>query len=245
MSLFQGRRLAIGLTFGAILASGGAKAHFRDFCFSRDWYLPYRGEREIEARMLWLPKQSIFDQEFEFEYGFTNHFAIEPGFAVHREPGQDLHIDAWDVEFRFNFGEFAYNQILPALNVEYERPMHDEPPHAELKFVLSYFTKDGSDISFNFNVGRDLETGSDVETEITAGWVMPLAHNELTSHGYNTGIRGGFEFMSSLTDHNTGFGPVIVLRKGEHFNVLATYLFGLNHGDQNPDQFRMIGEYEF
>ena len=125
----------LGIAFMVgIVAS--AQAHHRDFTFIRDWYLPFAGEREIESRTSYEPKTRALQQEFEFEMGITKNFAIEPGIGFHQEPGDKTHLDEWDIELRFNFMDFAYNKVLPAINLEYENPINTaESKNAKLKLI--------------------------------------------------------------------------------------------------------------
>src|SRR5262249_39743211 len=53
-----------------------ARAHERDFTLSRDWHLPYAGENEIESRTFWQTKHNDWVQQFEYEYGVTDHIAL-------------------------------------------------------------------------------------------------------------------------------------------------------------------------
>lgn len=223
-----------------------ASAHHRDFTFLRDWFLPYAGENEIESRTSFVTKDKVFVQEFEFEHGFTDHFAIEPGIEFHGEPGEPNHLDAWDVELRFNFGEFAFNKLLPALNVEYEHPVDsEESDRAELKFILSVYGRDGSDLSFNVNVGQQLRDEKEKEGEFLIGYSRPLTKGESVESGHFIGFRGGFEFMRDFQEHHMLLGPTVSYRPSKEFNILGTVAFPLNHEDENHTQLKLIMEWEF
>src|SRR5262245_61219753 len=109
-----------------LLASATARAHERDFTLSRDWFLPYKGENEIESRTFWKTKPNDLVQQFEYEYGITDHFAIEPGLEFKHPNSERFELEAIEMELRFNFLEFDYNKLLPAFNLEYERVVEDE-----------------------------------------------------------------------------------------------------------------------
>jgi hypothetical protein len=146
--------LSVLLTFlCSLYGSCPVHAHFRDFPFTRDWALPYKGEKEIETRTRFLTRQEVFEQEVEFEYGITPHFAIEPGFAIEREPNGHFRYAAADVEALFNWGTYRTGRFLPALNVEYEKA-NASSGKGELKFIATRYGRNGSTLSINFNVGR-------------------------------------------------------------------------------------------
>lgn len=244
------RKQKSGLSLALILLgtalAGSAQAHHRDFTFLRDWYLPYKGEREIESRTSIENKTKAVDQEVEFELGITDHFAIEPGIAFHQEPGEKTHIDAWDVELRFNFLDFEYNKLLPALNIEYENPSDpDEAKHGELKFIGSVYTRQGEDFSINLNIGQELNKGKEKEAEILLGYVRPLTPFNAEENEGALQWRGGLEFQHDFQEQNTFLGPVLVCRVNKHLNAVATYMFAMNHKDAINDLFKFILEWEF
>src|SRR3982751_4972898 len=95
-----------GLVLAAVaLLPVHAQAHERDFTLLRDWFLPYRFEREIEYRFTHIKGGDFNAHEVEFEYGINPHFAIEPGIEFVKEEGGKFHVDGYDTELRFNFGE--------------------------------------------------------------------------------------------------------------------------------------------
>lgn len=223
--------------------AGQAQAHHRDFTFIRDWYLPYVGEKEIEARTTIEDRTKAVQQEFEFELGITKHFAIEPGVGFHEEPGEKTHLDEWDVELRFNFLDFAYNQVLPALNVEYENPIDTgEAKHGELKFIASLYTPKGENFSVNLNVGQELNHDKEKESEFLFGYSRPIGP-VLDEEGH--GLRGGFEYQQDLMEHHAWLGPVLSYRANSHLNAVATYMFRLNHRDEINNLLKFILEWEF
>src|SRR5215471_12570838 len=122
-----------------LLLASPSLAHEREFTLSRDWFLPYQGEMEMESRTFIDTTHGDWLQEFEFEYGVTDWFAIEPGIGINQgTDGNDLRVDEYDVELRFHFLKFEYGKILPALNAEYEHPSDPgEADRGELKFILS------------------------------------------------------------------------------------------------------------
>ena len=51
-----------------------AHAHHRDFSFIRDWYLPFKGENEIESRTGWIPANLLNEGRHSVEAGvYTLH----------------------------------------------------------------------------------------------------------------------------------------------------------------------------
>jgi hypothetical protein len=224
-----------------------AEAHHRDFVFLRDWYLPFAGENEIEFRMTHVNRNNEYSHEIEFEHGVTDHFAIEPGIEWHQQDAERVHLDGMDVELRFNFGEAAMNKPLFALNVEYEHPFDSaEADRGELKFICSYFTPKGEDLSLNLNVGQELEMAKTKESEILFGYVRPIQKLTKEPHrGYKIGLRGGFEASFDFQEHFLQIGPTIAFEQDEHFNIIAHLFFAANKPHENSGGFRIIGEWEF
>lgn len=242
------KQFAFILLFAMGLVSS-AQAHHRDFTFLRDWYLPYAGEREIESRTSFEDKTRATQQEFEFEIGITKHFAIEPGIGFHQEPGDKTHLDEWDIELRFNFMDFAYNKVLPAINVEYENPADPaESKNGRLKFIASVYTEKGEDWSANFNVTQALSNGRAKQSEFLLGYSRPFGsktEEDGEDKEARSQLRGGFEYMFDLTDHHQWLGPVVAFRISNHLNSIFTYLFKLNHKDEINNQLKLIFEWEF
>jgi len=219
-----------------------AQAHERDFTLLRDWFLPYQGEREIEYRFTHIKGGDFNAHEIEFEYGVNPHFAVEPGIEFVKEEGGKLHVDGYDAELRFNFGDFKPNQILPALNLEYEHPVDAaEDDHAEIKLIGSMYDDWGNDYTLNINVGWALEHAKERESEILFGFMHP----ERPGMGHRSeGWKYGFEFAHQMEgEHFSILGPTVTYRASENLHLLASYLFGLDHEDDNT--FKLIAEWEF
>jgi len=230
-----------------VLAAPAALAHEREFTLSRDWFLPYKGESEVESRTSWDTRNNDFSQEFEYEYGVTDWFGIEPGIEFVKLNGEELEVEGYDIEFRFHFWQFAYDRVLPALNVEFDRPKDDaEPKRGEIKLIGSWYGEDGQDITLNLNGGKELGGERVEESEVTFGYVRPIGKVDPADTAYfRSQPRFGVEGIHSFHDHLDGLGPLFVYRGTEHLNLLCAYVFGLNERDENPDQLRLILEWEF
>jgi hypothetical protein len=259
-STVAARRALVPLVSGSLLlaAPAIARAHERDFTLSRDWHLPYKGENEIEARSFWQTKHNDFVQQFEYEYGVTDHFAIEPGVEFKKPNGEEFEIEAAEVELRMNFLEFDYDKLLPAMNLEYERRIksgEDDDADAEeesdnkleLKTILSLYTRDGQDFTVNANVGRGFggEGEHFWEGEITAGYSRQLDFIPGLAVSKEQPIEVGVEFIQEIFhEHRTGLGPLVTWRASQHFHVLATYVFALRERSEESDELRFILEWE-
>lgn len=228
-----------------------AIAHEREFTQSRDWFLPYKGEHELEWRSFLDTTHGSYRAQFEYEYGITDWFAIEPGLELAEKPDDEgsYEIEGADVELRFHYGDFAFNKILPAFNIEYEHPFEDddgEEPAIELKGILSFYTESGNDFALNMNVGKQLSGEKESESEATFGWVTPLHEEAMPSAGWHNGVRAGLEVVQDFEEHNTRVGPLVVYRPSKNLNTLFHYGVGVNDRDgDNFDQAAMILEYEF
>ncbi len=236
--------LALALFVGMGVASS-AHAHHRDFTFIRDWYLPFAGEREIESRTSYEPKTKALQQEFEFEMGLTKNFAIEPGIGFHQEPGNKTHLDEWDIELRFNFMDFAYNKVLPAINLEYENPADSaESKNVKLKMIASVYTTSGEDFSVNLNLMQNVSVDRAKDSEFLFGYSRPFGKG-VDEETKRANFRGGFEYLMNLTAHDQWFGPVFAVKASDHLNGIFTYMFAINHKDTINNQLKLIFEWEF
>jgi hypothetical protein len=247
------RALAAGALLGPLALSAflspSARAHERDFTLSRDWHLPYKGENEIESRSFWQPKPNDVFQQFEYEYGITDHFAIEPGLTFKKPNADAFELEEAEVELRFNFLEFGFDKLLPAFNLEYERRIEDdedddpdaeeEPKNAlELKSIVSWYTERGEDFTVNVNFGKGFGGDEDDwEGEITGGYSRPLDFIPGFVPSPDHPIEVGGEFIQRMIhEHGFGLGPVVSWRASEHFHALATYVFAVNERDENFDE---------
>jgi hypothetical protein len=221
-------------------------AHEREFTLSRDWFIPYPGELELELRNFFDTDHGDYSAQFEVEYGISKHFAIEPGIEIAKNEDDEYEIEGAELELRFNFGEFAYDRWLPALNVEYEHPSEsDEADALEAKFVASRYREDGKDVSVNLNFGKEIEGEKESESELTAGFVMPFKEGVEDSAGWHYGPRAGVELLQDFEQGHTRIGPLFIYRPTKHLNFLTSYTFGVNDEDENPDILEIIVEWEF
>ena len=244
----RARSLAIpSAAVALLLLAPSSSAHEREFTLSRDWFLPYKGESEVESRTFWNTRNNSIRQQFEYEYGVTDWFAIEPGIEFHHDDEDSFKAEAIDFELRFHFLTFEYERVLPALNVEYEHALDsDENDHGELKGIVSWYGETGHDLTLNVNVGRELVSGGDHESEATFGYVRPFGELEPGDEaGLHSAPRFGVEAAEDFQEHHVGAGPLVVFRGTEHLNVLTSYIFGMNDRDQNGDELRLILEWEF
>lgn len=242
-------RTLAAATCAAALLPSTARAHEREYTLSRDWFLPYQGEHELESRTFWNTHTGDFTQVIELEYGVTEWFAIEPGIEFVHNDKEELEAEGLEIEFRFHWLEFAYEKFLPALNIELEQPLEDkdgEETRGELKGVLSWYGEDGHDFTFNLNVGTTLTGDRENESEATFGYVQPL--EELADDepaGWHRHPRIGFEGIYDFEEDHLGLGPLFVYRGTEHLNMLVAYIFGIDERDENHDELRLIFEWEF
>lgn len=231
--------IAAGLV--AIAPAAPALAHEREFTQSRDWHLPFRGEHEFELRSFFDTTHGEYRGQLEYEYGVTQHFAIEPGFEVAENEDGDYEIEGAELELRFNFGEYREGAWLPAFNLEYEHPFEsDEADKLELKGVLSRYGEH-DDVTLNLNFGRELEGERENESELTAGWLRRLDGRD----GSSSPLGLGLELVEDFEAHHLRAGPLVKWRAGARVNLLASYLPAIDdRHDGNFDELALILEWE-
>jgi len=244
-------RLAFVLPAAAAVATlvPSAAAHEREYTLSRDWFLPYQGEHEIESRTFWDTRHGNATQEFEYEYGVTDWFAIEPGVEFKHDDEKDFEMEGVEMELRFHFGTFSYGRVLPALNLEYEHPLEDEPgeeDHVEAKLIAAVYGRDGQDFAANLNFGTSVESSGGDESEMTFGYVRPFGPlHDTEEAGWHREPRVGVEAINDFEEDHFKAGPLFVYRGTEHLNVLGSYVFGIDDRGDNGDELRIIVEWEF
>src|SRR6185503_235878 len=213
-----------------------------------------------ESRTFWKDRPNDLVQQFEYEYGITDNFGIEPGVLFHKRNADSFELESADMELRFNFREFDFDKLLPAINFEYERRIEDDEHdsgasdeeeeeadnEAELKGIVSWYTRDGEDFTVNWNVGKGFGGKGDHlwESEITLGYLRPFDFFEWKApQGHELYV--GVEFLQGIGhEHDSNLGPVVTWRATQHLHMLASFIFGLNDRKENSDEFRMILEWE-
>jgi len=245
MTLEPDSRLRTLLPLLLVASATYASAHERKFTMSRDWYLPYPGENEIELRTFFDTNHGEWVGEVEYEYGVSDHFAIEPGFEIKKNEEGKYEVEAAEIELRFNFGEFQQDKWLPALNVDLELPFENEESSAlELKLSLTDYQATGDVWVVNANVGQELEDEHESESELTGGWSHPLEF--LSGHlGPFISPRGGFEAVEEFEHGDLKLGPLFAMRLEREAHFLFAYLFGVGSDEENTDMAAFIFEWEF
>lgn len=245
------RRLAAALPLlGALAAS--ASAHDKDFAYSVDWALPYRGEHELESWSTYVPRSNEFEQLVKYEYGVTDSFTIEPAVELKKPNGDPFKLEAVELEAYYHFRDFGYGKLLPALEAEVERLVQelDEEEEARatarLRGILSVFTRDGEDFTLNAIVSRRISGNVGWEGELTAGYLRPLDFIPGVKAARDATLKAGIEMTQSLSeDHVTTIGPVVTWKALAHLNVILGGQIALSHRDENFDEIRLILEWEF
>lgn len=233
------------LLLGSILLlTGSARAHEREFTQSRDWHLPYAGEHEFELRSFFDTSHGDYRGQFEYEYGVTSHFAIEPGLELEKNVDGDYEVSGAGRELRVNFGTWRQGAWLPALNVEYEHAFEDEESdRVELETVLSRYGE-RDDVTFNLNFGREVEGEHENESELTAGWVRRFLDGDVEQGGRGS-LKLGLELVQDFEAHHLRAGPLLVWRASSHLNGLVSYLPAIDdRGEGNFDELAVILEWE-
>lgn len=231
------RILAGAALLGTLAASLPAKASRRDFPFTYDWKQPSKGEKEIELKSRYRGSDNTFEQQIEFEYGITDRFMLAPYLVFERGPGEGLRYTEFKLESRYQLGKYQTGKILPGLYLEGVKPRRGAA-EIEGKLILSRYGKKGDNLSFNYIVERELESGAELEHEYSFGYVRPFGKGKRD-------VRGGFEWIHNLSSDRINAGPVIGFAPSEKTWITTGYAFPLSRRDGNRGEFRLIAEYEW
>jgi hypothetical protein len=249
------RRLLAALPLLAAVATR-AKAHDKDFAFTVDWALPYRGEFELESWSTWVPRSNDFEQLVKLEYGVTDSFTIEPALEFQKPNGDPFKLEAAELEAYVHFRDFGYGKLLPALEGEIERlvrqPDQEEEEEEEsratarLRGILSLYTRGGEDFTANAIVARHISGNERWEGELTAGYLRPLDFVPGIASERSAPLKAGIEMTQSLSDdHVTTIGPVVTWKALPNLNVVLGGQIALTDRDEHFDEIRLVLEWEF
>lgn len=219
---------------GAFLVSSTrcAQASSRDFPFTYDWKQSAKGEKELEFKPTYSDGE--LETEIELEYGVSKRFMIAPYLVFGRERGEKFAYKAFQLEARYQLGDYKPNRVLAGLYAEYAKPK-DGPAGLETRLVLSSYGKNGDDLSCNFVLERAFQ-GGEIKKMLSLGYVRPVGKSE---------TKIGGEFIHNFNENQLKGGPVIAFAAGKDIWMTAGYAFALNKRSENKDEIRVNAEYEF
>lgn len=219
-------------TSAALLLFGSTSSAFadeRDFVWTYDWTVPFKGEREIE---FWATDfgGGKTDFWFEFEYGVDGHYMFAPYLQIERN-GNDYVVNGWKFEQRYAFGQFKFDKPLYAAYFEIKKE-NDEEIELEAKLITTITRKDG--VSWSGNIIAEMATdGRNV-------FVWEYATGVSQKHGYNMSY--GIEAFGNITKRRHFIGPTVGMRIKPGQKIVAGYGFSTKGA---PGRARLLFEYEF
>jgi hypothetical protein len=101
-----------------LLVQPAAWGNAHDFPFTYDWKQPAYREREVELPNTYLESGLTFDEECEFEYGFTERFSLAPYTVFERAPGERLRYSGSQLEAWYQLTGYRPNALLVGLYEE-------------------------------------------------------------------------------------------------------------------------------
>ena len=234
------------------LLASAASGHERDFTLSRDWRQPLKGELELELWNAWETRENEFEGILKLDHGISEHIAIEPEFEYVKADGDNLELEEAALEAYFNFGDFAFNRVLPSFNLEYAHHVDADQGEADdsLQFrgALSLYTERGED--FTLNAICEHGFGDEVDdrwsSELTFGYLRPVDFISGLEFQEGRPLRIGFEFLQELDgDEHGRIGPVAAWRLTDSLHALVTATFGFDDRAENPAIYQLVLEWEF
>ena len=228
---------ALFLLAATAIRPPSARADQRDFPFTYEWNQTPEGQKEIEVKNTYNGAENSFKQEFELEYGVSKRFMVAPYVIGEHASGGSYRYQGFQVESRYQLGEFKTGEWLPGLYLEYDNEK-GEDRELEGKLILSRYGKDGSNISFNYIVKKPLVAGAEFGNSYSLGYARDLG-------GKRSSLRGGGEFIHDLSAGQLKAGPTVSTHFGAGFGVCAGYVFALNTRRGNKGDARINVEYEF
>jgi len=240
----------------AALTLGGAApafAHMRDYVLNQPYYTTKRGEFELEIyhdynlRDFDNDNTHSLKQQFELEYGLTNHWQIAYYEVAKWDRTKDYRRDALKIESKYRFAEAGEWPVDVAIYGEYEGPnghQDSDSDALEGKLILS---KDFGpwNVVGNLITERKINEHDLWAFEYTAGVSYPL----------NPKMRLGLELRETLgalegefgirrKNHELQLMPGIYATLTPHLRVLIGPAFGLTKA-ADDFQIRSIVELEF
>ena len=223
-----------------------AEASRRDFPYTYDWRQPVKGEKEIELKSRYRGRNSSFQQQVEFEYGVSDRLMISPYLVFEKEgAGDAFKFTEWKLESRYQLGEYKTGVVLPGLYLEYVG-VKDGADEVEGKLILSRYGKDGSDLSFNYVVERELKSGAEFENAYSVGYARPLGKRGDTK-GFlaKRNVRAGAEWIHNLSSGRINAGPVLGFAPTDKTWIVAGWALPVNSRGGNKSELRLIAAYEW
>lgn len=223
------RTVLVPLCAFAALAPSVAQAHERDYVWTYEWYVPYKGEWELE---FWATDfgGGRTDFQVELERGVDGRYAVAPYLLVSRD-GNDFRVDGWKLEQRYAFGDFRYGRLLPALYAEVKKH-GDEEYEMEFEAIGTVALANGWNWSGNLIAEGEAKGGSAVEWGYATAIGRPL--------DYSTSL--GIEAFGSFTEKEHFIGPTAGFKLANRQKLVAGYGFATDGG---PGRMRLLFEVEF
>src|SRR5689334_16334426 len=81
-----------------------SRADQRDFPFTYSWVQAGDGEHELAYHGHYARNQSLWQHEFELEYGISSRLSIAPYVTFEQSSGQGLRYDSFKLETRYQLG---------------------------------------------------------------------------------------------------------------------------------------------
>ncbi len=235
------------------IGEGVAFAHMRDYVLNQSYYTAGKGEFELEAyhdfNLPDVDHDGTYNlkQQFEVEYGVTNHWQVAYYEVAKWDRTKDYHRDALKIESKYRFAEAGEWPVDVALYGEYEGPNGRQDVDSDTlegKLILS---KDFGpwNVIGNLIAARKINQHDFWAFEYTVGVSHPLTSN----------TRLGLELRESLGAPEGEFGlrrkghelqlmPGIYTNLTPHVRLLIGPAIGLTKAADDL-QIRSIVEMEF
>lgn len=247
------RFCALIMGVALILPEGTAFAHVRDYVLNQQYYTTKQGEFELEVyndyNLTDFDRSSTHNlkQQFELEYGITNHWQIAYYEVAKWDHSKGYRRDALKIESKYRFAEAGRWPVNVALYGEYEGPNGPQDADSdslEGKLILS---KDVGpwNVVGNLIAERKINQHDFWAVEYTAGVSYPVTSTarlglELRE---TLGAPEG-EFGIRRKDHQLQLMPGLYANLTPHVRLLVGPAFGLTKASDDF-QIRSIVEVEF
>lgn len=219
------------------LGAGEARAHRRDFPFTYEWFQAARNEKELELHTRYRERDKTWTHQVELEYGTTDRIQNALYLVFEDGPGESLQYTEFKLQGRYQLGDYKPNDLLPGLYLEYIRPKHGAG-EIEAKLILSRYGTQGDNLSLNYIIEKELESGAEFENVYSVAYARTVGDQ-------TRGTRVGAEWVHNLSDDRINAGPVLGMRTGASTWFTTHYLFPVNRRDGNKGEFRLIFGYEW
>ena len=240
------------MTLPLLIFETAAEADMRDYLFNQDYDTSKKGEFELEFyNDLNMPNKDNSDtynllQQYELEYGITDHLQMALYNVVTWNRAQDWRQDAWKLEGKYRFLESGELPVDIALYGEYKNPNGSSAARSdevEMKLILGK-NIGAWNVTGNFVAEREINQHEAWQLEYTLGARCPVTPRLHVGLELKESLGNSEEFGPNQGNHKLQLMPIVGFSPTPKTRILFGPAIGLTHHSDDI-QLKSIVSVEF